>query len=236
MGSHPKVACRREVDAIRHDQGRATLPGGGSVPSAGGERLFPQPDAARPQPPPQPAEKPPLPGHSRALRSSQAGITPSPLHGWLSPFKRAACGPVLEGGLPGHELQRSHSRPGATADSSSGGSQATRAGSMPGQMSGLTGSPGRWAGQAGQLPGAERQDSQLLPELDALLEADGCPELPGQGPPGPALALQHPLNGLLGVLLCDTAVPGAGRRALSRDTALLCCLCCVECTYACCAM
>ena len=212
MGSYPKLACRREVDAIRHDEGRVSLPRGDSIPSAGVERLLPQPDAAWQQPPPQPAEKPPLPGHSRALRLGQPGITSVPLHGWLSPFKRAACGPVMEGGLPGHELQRLHFRPGA-ADSSSGGSQATRVGSMPGQMSGLMGSPGRWAGQAGQLPGAERQDSQLsdrlLPELDALLEADGCPELPGPGPPGPAhglllppaLALQHPLSGPVGVLI-----------------------------------
>ena len=91
---------------------------------------------------------------------------------------------------------------------------------MPGQMSALTGSPGHWADRAGQLPGAERQDSQLsdrlLPELDALLEADGCPELPGPGAPGPAhglllppaSALQHPLSGPLGVLLSDPAVPG----------------------------
>ena len=189
MGNYPKLACRREVDAIRHDQGRACLPRGDSVPSAGGEHLLPQTDAARQQPPPQPAEKPPLPGHSRALKLGQAGFTSVPLHGWLSPFKRAAGGPQRwEGRLPGHELQRLHFRPGA-ADSFSGGSQATRVGSMPGQMSGLTGSPGRWAGQAGQLPGAERQDSQLsdrlLPELDALLEADGCPELPGPGLPGP---------------------------------------------------
>ena len=90
---------------------------------------------------------------------------------------------------------------------------------MPGQMSGLLGSLGRRADQAGQSPGAERQERQLsgglLPELDALLEADGCPELPGPSPPGPAhglllppaLALQHPFSGPIGVLLCDAAVP-----------------------------
>ncbi|CAK0731975.1 hypothetical protein CVIRNUC_000068 [Coccomyxa viridis] len=205
-----KHLLAREVDAIRHDQGEASLPGGVRVPSAGGDCRLPQTDASRQQPPPQLAEKPPLPGHSRALRSSQAGCASVPLHGSLSPFKRAAFGSMLEGGLPGHELQRSQSRPGAAADSSSGGSQATRVGSMPGQMSALTGSPGHWADRAGQLPGAERQDSQLsdrlLPELDALLEADGCPELPGPGAPGPAhglllppaSALQHPLSGPLG--------------------------------------
>ena len=91
---------------------------------------------------------------------------------------------------------------------------------MPGQMSGLTGSPGRWVDRAGQLPGAERQERQLsgglLPELDALLEADGCPELPGPGPPGPshelllppALALQHPLGGPPGVFLCNASHAG----------------------------
>ena len=217
-------ACCREVDAICHDQGQTSLPKGVNVPSTGGERLLHPTDAAQQQPLPQPMEKPPLPGHSRALKWSQAGFTPVPLHGWLSPFKGAAHGSVPEGVLPGHELQKVHSRPGAAADSSSGGSQATRVGSMPGQMSGLTGSPGRWADRAGQLPGAERQESQisdrLLPELDALLEANRCPELPGPGPPGPAyelllppaMAMQHPLSGRLGVLRLNAALLGARKR------------------------
>ena len=173
------------------------------------------------------------------------------LHGWLSPFKGAASGSVPDGGLLDHEQQRMHPRPGAAADSSSGGSQATRVGSMPGQMSMLTGSPGAWADRAGQLPGAERQERQLsdrlLPELDALLEAYGCPDLPSPGPPGPshrlllppALALQHPLSGPPGALLCDAAVPGAGVQISSRNLnniTPLCCLCCVGCAFACAAV
>ena len=239
---------RRELDAILHSQGQALLPGDAGVPSAGDELLLPQTDAAQLQPPLHPAEKPPLYGYTRALRSSQAGFAPVPLHGWLSPFKAAAAlGSVPEGELSDHEQQRLQPRPGAAADSSSGGSQATRVGSIPGQVSGLMGSPGSWADLAGQLPGAlcpERQLSgRLPPELDALLEADRCPELPGPGPPGPAhrllllpaLALQHPLSGSLGLSLFDASVPGAVDLSL-RHSARLCCLCCVQCLYACCAV
>ena len=168
-------------------------------------------------------QRPPLPGHVSALRLSHAGPAPVPLHEWFSPFKGAAFGSIPEGRLPDQELQRLHSRPGLAADSSSGGSQVTRVGSVSGQMSGLTGSPRRWADRAGQLPGTERQERQLsdrlLPELDVLMEADCCPELPDPGPPGlsrgpllpPALALQRPLSG----------PPGA----------LVCCLGCVECAF-----
>ena len=189
---------------LLHRQAKAPLPAGATVPSAVSEYLSPQAAAAQQQP------LPPLPGHSSALRSSQTGLTQVALHGWLSPFKGAAFGSTPEGGLPDREQQALSSRPGAAADSSSGGSQATRAGSMPGQMSGLTGSPGAWAERAGQLPGTERQERQLsdrlLPELDALLEADGCPDLPSSSRLGPhrllppALALQHSLSGPPGAL------------------------------------
>ena len=226
---------------VLQSKGRALLPGGANAPSAGDGHLLPQLDAAQLQPLLQPADKPPLHGHTRALRPSQAGFTPVPLHAWLSPFKAAAFGAVPEGGLPDYEQQRSQARPGAAADSSSGGSQVTRVGSMAGQMSGLTGSPGSWADRAGQPPSAERQERQpsggLLPELDALLEADRCPELPGPGAPGlahglllpPALALQHPLSGSLGMFPFNVFVPGAVKDFSCRHVACLCCLCCARC-------